>query len=201
MDALFGLLFLLYMAAVVIAAVSKGRQGKTRGAGAPWPRVPPLQAPGTGAGVPEGPAVGPVTPTAQQDVRIEPDRALEPGPEPGTAGGPVAAYPGHRRPAETGRGRDARRPMSEEWLSEEGLSLEWAEAGAWTGEGPRRWPASSRRRAVASPEGREGRRRDLPRARDAAELIGDFNQADLMRAVVLAEVLGPPRALRRSIRL
>ncbi|MGE5574213.1 MAG: hypothetical protein ACM3ZU_14540 [Bacteroidota bacterium] len=200
MDAIFGLLFLLYMAAVVIAAVSKGRQGKARGAGAPWPRVPPLQAPGTGLGVPESPAVGPAAPAAQQNVHVEPHRALEPGPEPGAAGGPVSAYPGHRLPAQTGRGRDARRPMPEEWLSEEGLSLEWAEAGAWTGEGPRRRPASSHRRASASPEGR-GRRPDLPRTPDAAELIGDFDRADLMRAVVLAEVLGPPRALRRSIRL
>lgn len=203
MDAIFGLLFLLYMVAVAIAAVSKGRQGKTRGAGAPWPRIPPLEAPGTGtgAGVPASPAVGPAASEAEDDMTVRPGRTLEGRPEPPAPEGSPAAHPVYQRTPEETRGRGTRRRSSEEWLSEEGLSLEWAEAGAWaTDRGPRRPSASSRRRVSASTEDRRGRR-DLPETRAAADIIGELGPEALMRAVVLAEVLGPPRALRRRIRL
>lgn len=203
MDAIFGLLFLLYMVAVAIAAVSKGRQGKTRGAGAPWPRIPPLEAPGTGtgAGVPASPAVGPVASEAEDDMTVQPGRALEARPEPPASEGSAATHPVYQRAPEETRGRGTRRRSPEEWFSEEGLSLEWAGAGAWgTGRGPGRLSASSKRRVSASTEDRRGRR-DLPETRAATDIIGELGPEELVRAMVLAEVLGPPRALRRRIRL
>lgn len=203
MDAIFGLLFLLYMVAVAIAAVSKGRQGRTRGAGAPWPRIPPSEAPGTGtgAGVPASPAEGPVASEARDDMTVQPGRTLEGRPEPPAPEGSAAAHPVYQRPPEETRGRRGRRRSTEEWFSEEGLSLEWAEAGEWaTDTGLGRPSAPSRRRVSASTEERRGRY-DLPDTRAATDIIGELGPEELMRAVVLAEVLGPPRALRRRIRL
>ena len=203
MDAVFGLLFLLYMIAVAITAASKGRQGKTRGAGAPWPRIPPSEAPGTGtgAGVPASPAIGPVASEARDDMTAPSGRTPKGRPEPPALDGSAVTHPGYQRPPEETRGRGGRRRSTEEWFSEEGLSLEWSEAGAWaTDRGPGRPSASSRRRVSTSPEDRRGRY-DLPETRAATDIIGELGPEELMRGVVLAEVLGPPRALRRKIRL
>lgn len=198
MDAIFGVLFLLYMAAMVIAAISKVRQGRGRSAGAPWPSVPPLRAPGTGGEVPGSPASAPAQPA--QDEVGGPEIQLEPVTRPHDV--PVARPALHPRPTTGEPGRQgALRTSVRPGQSREGISLEWDDVQDWTagGQGARRPAAHAH--AVRRPAGareRPGRRAAPSEA--AASLIGRLDGPELARAVVLAEVLGPPLALRRRRR-
>lgn len=205
MDAFFGLLFLLYMVVSVMTAVTRGRQGTPRRAGAPWPRIPPVAAPGPGTEAAEAaePLAGPPASEARGDTAAERGCAAETRPDAPPLAGPAAGHEASRRAsAENDRG-GMRRPSPEGWFSEEGLSLEWAEAGPWETDSGRVRPQTASQRRTTSPgDGRPGR----PDAA-AAPAGGSFIEIEglrpegIVRAMVLAEVLGPPLAHRRRIRL
>ncbi|MEW6226704.1 MAG: hypothetical protein AB1700_01225 [Bacillota bacterium] len=165
MDAIFGLFFLLYLAVSVIAAVSKAFRAKPRGAGAPWPGVPPVRVP--------------VSPDDAREAPVSAEWLTEEGQSAESVqdGVPGAGEVAGGTPSD-----------EDKWPSTEGESLEWADLRDQEEEG-----------AELSPLGEAGgtaRVEGLPEMAIAGGMAGEFTRPELIRAIIMSEVLGPPRAFR-----
>jgi hypothetical protein len=190
---------LLYVVVSVIGGLARGRQGAARGAGAPWPQIPPVEdrEDMTDAlGTPERPA-GSSEACPSPPARSAPD-----------IGQPPSGVRG--KPGEGGQ-RMARRCVPAERPSDEGTSLEWAEEGirerdgtrsyletAWGGTSPERRPTE---RPSTTPAGSCGARTSSAVESAGRSFTALLTSEELVRAIVLAEVLGPPLARRRRARL
>lgn len=161
---------MLYLAVSVIAAVSKAFRAKPRGVGAPWPGVPPVR-------VPVSPGDARETPVSTEWLTEEGQSAESvqdgvPGADEVVGGTPS----------------DEDKWPSTEGETTEGKSLEWADLQDQEEEG-----------AELSPLGEAGgtaRIEGLPEMAIAGGMVGEFRRPELIRAIVMSEVLGPPRAFR-----
>lgn len=170
MDAIFGLFFLLYVAVSVIAAVSKTFRAKPRGAGAPWPQVPP----GRGPVPPDDAREAPVGTEWMTGEGQSMESVQDAGPGADEAAGDM---PG-----------DEDKWSSLEGETTEGKSLEWAdledqeEEGAGLGLSGEAWGTT--------------RINGLPETAITAGMVGEFTRPELIRAIIMSEVLGRPRVFR-----
>ncbi len=192
MDALFALLFAVYMIVSIAGAFTRARRGVQRGAGAPWPSLPPAPPTEPVPSPPSAPS-GPLA--AAPDVDAGGPRASEDGATEGTWA-EDAGTEGLEGEAPGGEGVGAESQQDSEWESLEGESLEWAEdAGAGGAEsGPA--PAA----AGGAPRAAGGTSEAAVALATAARLSMRLSGADLARAIVASEILGPPRALCRAPR-
>ncbi|MEW5865436.1 MAG: hypothetical protein AB1774_01115 [Bacillota bacterium] len=170
MDAIFGLFFLLYLAVSVIAAVSKVFRAKPRGAGAPWPEVPPLRAPVS----PDDAREAPVTTEwlTEEGRSAESVQDAAPGADEAAGGTPI----------------DEDNWPSTEGETMEGESLQWDNLQDQEEEGAELSPPDE--------AGGTARIECLPEMAIAGGMVGEFTRPELVRAIIMSEVLGPPRVFR-----
>ncbi len=192
MDALFGVFFILYILASVIAAVSRAGKGKPGGAGAPWPRIPPLHLPEGSGGPPALPIPGAWQEEEASERGEEGTSSVEEGEPSAEEGGPSAEerdLSTERREPTPVREMPGEGEPGDEWATLEGETLEWADLETDEERGRLAPGARTRRGAAAE--------REIPWAvARGTQAPCWLSEADLVRAVVMSEVLGPPRAVR-----